>query len=103
MSPTHFVSECPAIYQFFESSYDPPYQTNMAYRPGENSHRNNYNPGWRAQPDLSWQSYQVVTPVPQRTLFIDVPYYDQPNPYYQSDPYYHLFSTYNSSFEEKAL
>ena len=32
-----------------------------------------------------------------------MPYYDQPNPYYQFDPYYHPFLTYNSSFEEKAL
>ena len=91
------------MYPFSESWYGPACPTNMAYRLRENPHCNNYNPGWRTQPDLSWQSQPVVAPGPQRTSIIDVPYYDQPDPYYQSDPYYHPFPTYNSSFKEKAL
>ena len=91
------------MYQFPKSWYDPACPTNTAYRLGENPHRNNYNLGWRTQPDLSWQSQSVVTPGLQRTPFIDMPYCDQPDPYYQSDPYHHPFPTYNSSFEEEAL
>ena len=93
------------MYQFSESKYDQSYQdqTNMAYRLRENLHYNIYNPGWGAQPDLSWQSQSVVTPGLQRTPVIDVPYCDQPDPYYQSDLYHHPFPTYNSSFEEEAL
>ena len=50
------------MYPFPESWYDPACPTNMAYRLGENPHYNNYNLGWRTQPDLSWQSQSVVTP-----------------------------------------
>ena len=44
----------------------------------------------------------MVTLVPQRTSFIDTPYYHS-DPYYQSDPYYHPSPNYSLSFEEKAL
>ena len=91
------------MYQFPKSWYDPACPTNTAYRLGEDPHCNNYNPVWRTQPDLSWQSQPVVAPGPQRTPIIDVPYDDRPGPYYQSDPHHHPFPTYNSSFEEETL
>ena len=50
----------------------------------------------------------MVSLVPQRTPFIDTPYYHpdlyyHTDRYYQSDPYYHSSPNYSLSFEEKVL
>ena len=57
--------ECPIVHQFFEFRYEQVHQdqTQIAYELRNNLFLNDYNLGWGAQSNFSWNPHPVGTPV----------------------------------------
>ena len=73
-------------------------QTQITYKSENNTYFNAYNLGCEAQSNFLWKPQPVVTPIIQRSTFVDVPYYNIPYSQYQPSP-----TIYSPSFEEKVL
>ena len=98
LSPTRFVSECPATHRFLEYMYKQANQdqTQMTYRLGNNPYFNAYNSDWGAQPKFLWKPQLVVIPITQGPTFMDASYCNMPYPQHQSSP-----TNYDLIFKER--